>query len=198
MEKEENLELPPETTKEEVEQTPTPEEKESILPDSTDPLDKLSEEELRAEAKKYRAIAGRKDKKPEPKEVKKEEVPFLTKADFYRSNQVRGIELATTEDVSDTDDTKSKKAQIKDNLDIVKKYYVSRRGQDTPESVKKDLFTALAAAIAEEEIKVEKPDPSAEAQTIGAKGATVKSKPQVKEDTDPRFSKPKQIDEWYK
>ena len=122
----EDLELEPEMTPEE--------DKSKEL--GGDPLDELQDiEVVRAEAKKYRSIAQRLEKKPpaEAKPVVKPEdtSQFLTKADFFKSNERKAIREITAD------------AEIKANWNEIIPFYTPRRGKETPEDIKEDILDAI-------------------------------------------------------
>lgn len=110
--------------------------------DKEDPLDNLSEDELRAEAKKLRAINSRFDRKElknnnvEPKKA----TPFITRDEFYATNRSKAIETLTN--FSDNDPLVEVKKELNDNWSEVMAYYVSRNGQDSTESIVEDVFDA--------------------------------------------------------
>ena len=101
----------------------------------------------KTEALKYKAIAdrlGRKSKEvsisvPVPA-VKRDE--FLTKADFYKSNERKGILMATTLQENDSADIKEMKATISDKWSDISTFYTGRSGKDTPEDIAEDIYDA--------------------------------------------------------
>lgn len=101
-----------------------------------DPLDDIKDEAARAEAKKHRAIARRgekremtPEKKPEQPVAPKEE--FLTKSDFYKSNERKAIREATAD------------AEVKANWNEIVPFYTPRRGKETPEDIMEDIRDAI-------------------------------------------------------
>ena len=109
-------------------------EPEAIVPTELggDPLDAIQDEVARAEAKKHRAIARRLEK-PEPKV----ETPaptsseFLTKADFFKSNERKAIREITAD------------AEIKAVWNEIIPFYTPRRGKETAEDIKEDILDAI-------------------------------------------------------
>ena len=99
---------------------------------SGDPLDDIQDPVARAEAKKNRAIA-RRIEKPEPKV----ETPaptsseFLTKADFFKSNERKAIREITAD------------AEIKAVWNEIVPFYTPRRGKETAEDIKEDILDAI-------------------------------------------------------
>lgn len=61
----------------------------------SDPLDDIQDPVARAEAKKFRAIARRTAKAPETKAPETSE--FLTKADFYKTNEKTAVKAVTAD-----------------------------------------------------------------------------------------------------
>lgn len=110
--------------------------------DKEDPLDNLSEDELRAEAKKLRAINSRFDRKElkthkvEPKNA----TPYITRDEFYATNRTKAIETLTN--FSDNDPLADVKKDLNDNWSDVMSFYVARNGQDKTESIVEDVFDA--------------------------------------------------------
>lgn len=155
-----------------------------------DPLDQINDpEQLRHEAKKYRGIAARKDRSDEPAPTP-EPTPsneYMTKRDFYRVNE----RVAITE-------IKREVPEIEANFDAVKAFYVPRRGKERPEDIMEDLKDALTL------FKARNPgtqaDPSVPLSTISVTTPTGTGAQPVttSDDDDPRFSKPKSPDSWYK
>jgi hypothetical protein len=94
-----------------------------------DPLDEISDPVARAEAKKHRAIARRQLVKDEPKPAPKQE--FLTKTDFFKSNERKAILQATAD------------PEVKAIWSEVVPFFVSRRGKETPEDVLEDIKDAV-------------------------------------------------------
>lgn len=106
---------------------------------STDPLEALSREELLDKAKGYRAAYNRvKPPKEEPQApAPRQETPYLTKEDFYKSNEKKALNLAgqTDDDISE---------DIKSNWSNIVPFYTPRRGRETPEDILEDMKDAHA------------------------------------------------------
>ncbi len=167
-----------------------------------DPLDKLLDtpEELLAEAKKFRAIADRKAKKPEVKEEKPEKVltgDFLKKSDFEVANQKKAIRLATEISDADSEETKAVKADMLENWEQVRAFYVSRRGKDTPEDILDDIKDAYTVYQSRKVKKEEKGDASELTKTKVIPGQTPPKTEKPKEKLPPNFSMPVPPSEWY-
>lgn len=103
---------------------------------SDDPLDDIKDETARAEAKKARAIARRLEKKeetPDPKpEAKLDTSQFVTKADFYKTNERKAIREIIAAD-----------AEIKAVWNEIIPFYTPRRGKETPEDIAEDIRDAI-------------------------------------------------------
>ena len=158
-----------------------------IVP-SGDPLDAIQDETARAEAKKWRSIAQRKEKEPIVEKV----VPvapsseFLTKADFYKSNERKAIQQATAD------------AEIKANWAEIIPFYTSRHGKDTPEDILEDIKDAITVYKSRLPAKVE--DDSADALSVtpavkAGGGGSTKQEPKAKD--PPNFKLPTQPENWY-
>lgn len=202
----EGLELEPqpdqsgEELEENLEESPVEGEK---LPDSTDPLDKIEDiDSLRSEAKKFRAIASRKKEKKEPeKEPQKEEKgDFLKKSDFELVNQKKAVKMATIASDTDSEEIKTKKADILENFDEIKQYYTPRRGKTTPEDVLEDIEDAYAVFNLRRPKKTENIEGDIKTLTetkvsTGTATAPIQQKSTIKE--PPGFNLPKQPQDWY-
>lgn len=156
---------------------------ESTLEDKGDPLDHISDlEALRKEAKKYRGIASRKGS-PAP-EKESTETQFLTKKDFFRANEKKAINEVRTD------------AEIDANFDAIKAFYVSRRGQDTPEDIKEDLKDAYFLWKARQAPASDDSASSLATMTVTRpSGSTPKTT--VSTDSDPRFQTAARPENWY-
>lgn len=114
----------------------------AVVPEAdgtNDPLDSITDvEEIRREAKKYRGIASRKERKDVP-DVKSD-TPYVTRDEFYATNRKQAIE--SIEMITDTDPLADTKREISDNWDDIVKYYVSRNGQETAASILEDIYDA--------------------------------------------------------
>ena len=111
------------------------------IEEKEDHLDTLSEDELRAEAKKLRAINSRFDRKQkvEVKETKPT-TPYITREEFYATNRTKAIETLTN--ISENDPLADVKKDLNDNWSDVMAFYVPRNGQDTTEKIVEDVFDA--------------------------------------------------------
>jgi hypothetical protein len=176
-------------------------------PTPSDPLDDIQDEAARNEAKKHRAIARRATKV----EVKKEpvlesvvlpqagETAYLSKTDFYKSNERKAINSLTRIEATDSDEVKANKTFIKENWNGIGALYVPRGGKDTPEDIVDDLGDAITLFKAKNPPKTE--DDSALALNTApgrTKGGVfdkteVKSPLNVKKGAKPEewYSKPK-------
>lgn len=116
-----DLELELEDTSDET--TPEP---------GSDPLDDIQDPVARAEAKKYRAIARRTAKVPEAKQPAAPAASeFLTKADFYKTNERVAIRAATAD------------PEVKANWAEIAPFYTPRRGKETTEDIAEDIQDAI-------------------------------------------------------
>ncbi len=92
---------------------------------SGDPLDDIKDPAARAEAKKYRAIARREEKKTdEPAPEAKASPEYVTKEDLYKANERKAIRIATTAN-----------PDVKANWDKILPFYAPRYGRETPEDI---------------------------------------------------------------
>lgn len=163
---------------------------EDNTPASHDPLDQITDtEQLRHEAKRFRGIANRKDKAPEPEPSDDEPEPteeFMTKRDFYRVNEKKAIQNVTTEN-----------PEIKENWEAIKGFYTSRRGKDTPEEIAEDLKDAYILW------KARNPgtpaDPTMDMSTISVTtpSGTTPAPKAGNTDNDPRFNTASAPEKWY-
>lgn len=157
---------------------------------SSDPLDEITDEVVRSEAKKHRAIARRLEK--EPKQV----VPvvttppvneYLTKADFFKSNERKAIREITAD------------AEIKASWNDIIPFYTPRRGKETPEDIKEDIQDAITL------YKARHPDAPVKDDSINqltatpvvktGGGSVVKATHQLSD--PPNFKLPAKPSEWY-
>lgn len=112
-----------------------------ITEDKEDPLDNLSEDELRAEAKKLRAIASRRERKEKSiVDTTKPNTPFITRDEFYATNRTKAIEILTT--VNESDPLADIKKDLNENWSDIMTYYVARNGQETTEKILEDVYDA--------------------------------------------------------
>jgi hypothetical protein len=173
-----------------------------------DPLDTIQDvDELRAEAKKFRAISSR-AKKPEKKEEKPAEQAvskpaetpdqgFLKKSDFELANQKKAIKMSTIVSETDSEEIKAIKEDLLENWDKVRAFYTPRRGKDTPEDIAEDIKDAYAIFYARNAKKEDKPDLTPlKAHSAMGTGTSPKGKtPTV---NPPGFRLPSQPADWYK
>lgn len=183
----EGTEVEEQENQEVAEPTETP----TLLSSSEDPLDNLSQEELLAEAKKFRSISQRKEKKPQT-ETKTVEVKtnvqgqFMTRKEYERVNEKQAIELFREE-----------YPDLVENETDVFKLYVNRNGRDTSREILKDLrdaavlWTAKNSKAAEETARII-------GQTSVAKPSGSGSKPVKQEKEDPRFASKPSFEDFYK
>jgi hypothetical protein len=175
-----------------------------------DPFDKIEDETVRAEAKKFRSIANRKSKQPKvekkPEEVTPPKAPemvptpgseFLTKKDFQLSNQKTAISRITTATEFDSDSVKDFKNDLAENWDEVIKNYTPRRGKDSPESIMEDIKDAYVLFSARKTQKETKPDTTELSSTTvlpaGQTGKVSKTAPK----DPPGFKIPTPPTDWY-
>ena len=172
----EDLELEPEVTPEGTPMEP-----------SGDPLDDIQDETARAEAKKARAIARRVEKKEEtPKAQSPDTSQFLTKTDFYKSNERKAIREITAD------------AEIRAAWNEIIPFYTPRRGKETPEDIKEDILDAITLYKARNPV-VEKDDSADQLTTtpvVKTGGGSVDKAP-VKPKDPPNFKLPVPPTEWY-
>ena len=176
----EDLELELETTPERTSTEP-----------SGDPLDDIQDETARAEAKKARAIARRVEKKEEtPKaqspEAKPDTSQFLTKTDFYKSNERKAIREITAD------------VEIKAAWNEIIPFYTPRRGKETSEDIKEDIQDAITLYKARNPV-VEKDDSADQLTTtpVTKTGGGTIDKVIVKSKDPPNFKLPVPPKEWY-
>lgn len=155
-----------------------------------DPLDEISDESARAEAKKWRAIARRTEKKPDEKPatpVAPAPSEFLTKADFFKSNERKAVREITAD------------ADIKASWNEIVPFYTPRRGKETAEDIKEDIQDAITLWKARNPAALEK-DSSADQLTVSpvvksGGGGSDKITPKPKD--PPNFKLPNQPKDWY-
>jgi hypothetical protein len=136
--------------------------------DSKDPYDSMSEVELRAEAKKLRAIGNRK----KPKESEEKVPPALTdvvrRSDFERANEAKARRLleAKGDEVS-----KEILAHWDDLAPIYGK--VASRGKNSEEDIVEDLYDSHAVWLRRRPApKADTKEAEAEVATISGTGGT--------------------------
>lgn len=164
-----------------------------------DPLDDIQDPGARAEAKKYRAIARRAVKKPvvaAPADApapavdtpKPAESEFLTKADFYKSNERKARLLAEAD------------PEVKANFDKILPYYTPRNGKETPEDILEDLKDAITVFKSRNPI-VETDDSKRDLTVTavvktGGGGPVSQTAPKTAQ--PPNYKLPTQPSDWYK
>lgn len=162
---------------------------------SGDPLDEMKDdvEALRAEAKKYRSIAQRLEKKEvKPSidikpEAKADTSQFLTKQDFFKSNERKAIREITAD------------AEIKANWNEIIPFYTPRRGKETPEDIKEDILDAITLYKARNPDAPAKDDSANDLTTspvVKTGGGTV-GKTTPKAPVLSNFKLPTQPSDWY-
>ena len=153
-----------------------------------DPLDEISDEVVRAEAKKWRAIARRTEKKVEPKPAEPiaPQPEFLTKADFHKANERKAVREATAD------------PEVKANWSEIIPFYSPRRGKDTPEDIREDINDAITLYNARH-ATVAKDDSAAvlATTTVVKVGGGAISKETPKVPNPPNFKLPTQPKDWY-
>ena len=193
---EEGKELTLETEEETKEETPeeTP----------SDPLDGITDvEELRKRAKGFRSERNRLKEPEAPKPETPKEPPkvepeseFLSKKDFYKSNERKAITELTKGLEADSDEVKSHKAYITENWDKISTLYTPRMGKDTPEDILEDLSDAVTLYISKNQPKADD-GASALSETSGGGGGSFAPSTEEKKEP-PRFKEAVQPEEWYK
>jgi hypothetical protein len=175
----ENLELAPTTSTED----------ETEL--GGDPLDEISDVAARELAKKHRAIARRLEKKaPEEKPEMVKPAPsqeYLTKADYYKSNERKAIKEATAD------------PEVKANWAEIIPFYTPRRGKETAEDIREDINDAITLYNARN-TTVSKDDSANQLKTtpvVKTGGGTTVATAQ-KTPNPPNFKLPTQPKDWYK
>jgi len=159
----------------------------------SDPLDDIKDEEARNQAKADRAKARRAKEKPE---AHKAEGEFLSKKDFYKSNERKAIKsvLEVPEDASD--EVKADKAYIADNWKGIRELYSNRKGKETPDDVLEDINDAIALYKLKNPPK-EEDDSAEELQKVTGKGTGGGDAPKTEKPLPPGFNLPVQPDSWY-
>lgn len=169
----------------ELEPEVTPEEKPTEL--SGDPLDDIKDETARAEAKKNRAIARRLEKEPKVETPVVPATEFLTKADFFKSNERKAIREITAD------------AEIKAVWNEIIPFYTPRRGKETPEDIKEDILDAITlykARNPDAPLKDDSADQLTTTSVVKTGGGTVE-KGTKKIPEPPNFKLPSQPSGWY-
>lgn len=159
---------------------------------SGDPLDDIQDPVARAEAKKYRAIA-RRNEKPEGETKVDTPAPalptteFLTKADFYKSNERKAIREITAD------------AELKAVWNEIIPFYTPRRGKETPEDIKDDILDAITLYKARNPAVVtdDSKDVLTTSSVVKTGGGPV-DKVAAQKPEPPNFRLPKQPSDWYK
>lgn len=154
-----------------------------------DPLDDIQDPEARAEAKKWRAIARRKaEEKPEPKVAAQAPASneYLTKADFFKANERKAIQEATSD------------PEVKANWDKIVGFYRDTRGKATTEDILEDIKDAITIYNA----RYSKPEKDTSATELSstpvvkASGGEV-AKVQPKPKDPPGYKPASKPDSWY-
>lgn len=154
----------------------------------SDPLDDIKDPVARAEAKKYRAIARR-----NTKEVPEAKVPaapasseFLTKADFYKTNERVAIKAATAD------------PEVKANWAEIVPFYTPRRGKETTEDIAEDIQDAITLYKARnpEVVTDDSKNTLTETAVVKTGGGPI-DKVTAKTPDLPGFKLPIQADAWY-
>lgn len=161
-----------------------------------DPLDEISDPIARADAKKWRAIARRKEKAPAPKvdavlpkaaEPVVSEGKFLTKADFYKSNERKAILAAQVD------------PEIKANWSEISALFSSRRGKETAEDISADISDAIILFKAHNPEKIQNDTVAQLTETSVVKtGGGLAPKTTAKTPDLPNLHTPTQPKDWYK
>jgi hypothetical protein len=171
------------------EESPLPDNPEA--PSSVDPLDAIEDPvALRGEAKKFRAIAGRKSK---PEAPKAEEAPApvqpsaepLTARDLYRINSQKAVKLAKSDPAFEGVD-----------FEAVRALYTNRRGQEDPDLILEDLKDALVVHKARNPA-ASQGDAGAELQTTTGKRQSGAPAPTGERQTQPILRKSSSMKDWY-
>ena len=155
-----------------------------------DPLDEISDPVARDEAKKARAIARRAVKaKAVPTPEKKLDAPapeYITKADFFKTNERKAIREATAD------------PEVKAIWDKIVPLYAPRRGKETPEDILEDIKDAVILYHAhnpEKESDDSAKDLTASPVVKTGGGEAVKTTPKPQD--PPNYVKTAVPSEWY-
>lgn len=149
------------------------------------PLDEsLSGEDLLKEAKKYRAIHNRKERKDTTEPTSTDDV--LRRSDFEKSR-----EKEAKETLSDANDPVL--SDIRENWTSIAEFYVPRNGRDTVQGILKDMRIARAAYREANPVQSDDPARTA-AHTAGTSGRSPKAVEPQKKRLMPRRTS---IDSWY-
>ena len=167
----------------------TIEEEQTVPPkeSSGDPLDDIQDPVARAEAKKWRAIA-RRTESPEEKPVVTASTPeFLTKADFFKSNEKNAIREATAD------------PEVKANWSDIVPFYTPRRGKETKEDILEDIKDAIILYKARNPDAPVKDDSVDQltATPVVKSGGGVADKVAPKPNNPPNFKLPTPPSQWY-
>lgn len=155
-----------------------------------DPLDEITDEVVRAEAKKHRAIARRIEKQETPAPVTPTEVTppveYVTKADFHKANERQAVREITSD------------AEIKAHWSEIAAFYTPRRGKETSEDIKEDILDAITLFKARNPEKVTDDTATDLSATTVVKtgGGTVTPTTPTAIDP-PNFRLPVQPKDWY-
>ena len=154
-----------------------------------DPLDEITDEVVRAEAKKHRAIARRLEKEVKPvvpPVVTPPASEFLTKADFFKSNERKAIREITAD------------AEIKASWNEIIPFYTPRRGKETPEDILEDIKDAITLYKARnpEVVTDDSKNDLTVSPVVKTGGGNIdKTTPKLKD--PPNFKLPTKPSEWY-
>lgn len=153
-----------------------------------DPLDDIQDPVARAEAKKWRAIARRKDEpKVEAPVVTAPTPEFLTKADFFKSNEKNAIREATAD------------PEVKANWSDIVPFYTPRRGKETKEDILEDIKDAIILYKARNpEVVTDDSANQLTASPVVKSGGGVADKVTPKPNNPPNFKLPTPPNQWYK
>lgn len=183
--------------------TPEGTEPQGTTPQNSDPLDSIQDvETLRAESKKFRAIAARFEKSKsetppaKPMTVTPPKGEFITRSDFELANQKKAVRIATAVLQTDSEESKQRKADMLANLESVQQFYTPRKGKDTPEDIADDLDDAYT--IFRKNSPVKKADGTKElVESRVVQGTGAGATPPTPTQDPPGFKKIRGPDEWY-
>lgn len=153
----------------------------------------LTEDQKRAELKKFRAI----DSRAKGKEAEKPKDAPMTVGDFEKVNQKNAIRESTTALDTDTDEVKAIKADIDENWDRVRMFYTPRRGKKTTQDIVQDILDAHALWKRSEGKPAKEESPAGDLATHSGARPGAGGAPAPKPNLADKFSKPKGPDNWY-
>jgi len=162
-------------------------------PEGDDPFDKIEDEGLRADAKKYRAIATRKSEKKEPVVEKKVEpvVVHADTSDFLKKSDVAKLALQEAKDlVSD---------EVKEHWDELIAIPLAGYDNLSAKSIAQNMADRLVIWEARNPSKEKKEDVSdLKSTSANATGGGQGGDKSIPKKDPPNFHLPLQPKDWYK